>query len=500
MTRHHTLLVLLFILSTSCSVFPGTIPFSTATKLPLFSNLDNSAPLPSVPRPEHRRYKTILSLDGGGLRLLFTNQILKRIEEEIKLYYLAHPEEFSTEQQYKSKDDFIVYLADYFNCIAGVSGASWTAVYLASKGGNGKANDVLKSRSIIRKYGVIEAGTAAGMDVFFMEYGADIYPPGIFKVIRGLSLRRRFRMPLNVPGMNSPLYPVRGLERALDNFVGDVLFSQFHTSCLVNAYDLKTSGPFMFASDRISAQPGVGVTCLRSKNDPRRHFLRQQVGRVHEGTWTTKDFAVGDLIIHQGMEFTAKDAALASSALPMFHPAHKAKPTSGSLDEFVFIDGGLVEGNPTLYSLNFVTSRQPPVKIDDIAIMSLGAGGVAGEHSLDANGGVIGWALSGALLNIAIGGASEAKQAEVDYLLYTTFGMRPGQYLRINHFAQGRPSSDEVTAFGSFDATQYLNLYKTVGVTTGILYSSLIHDFIHEFLLGRNETTLSELRNSPVHT
>lgn len=429
-------------------------------------------------------------MDGGGLRLYYTNQILKSIEDKIQYYILDHEDTLSKNEYYTSKDEFIVYLADYFDCIAGVSGAAWTATYLASKGGNGNSDQVLRSRSIIRKYGRIQGGTAAGLDVFFLEYGTKIYPPGISKYVRGLSFNFNLRKLLTVPGFNSPLYPVRGLQKALDDFLGDVKYSDMHTSCLINAYDLNTNGPLMFAADRVSAKKGVGVTYLRSKNDPRREF-----GRVNASSytgskehWTSRDFFVGDLVIRHGMEFLAKDTALASSALPMFHPAHKARPLNRSYEEhFVFIDGGLVEGNPTLYSLNFVTSRVPAVPIDDIAIMSLGSGSVACKHLSDASSGVFGWALSGALMEITIGGGSEARQAETDYLLYTTLGMKPGQYLRINHFAEGPVSSKDVLAFSRFDAAHYWDVYERVGVKTAQKYAKHIMEFVEDYIFSKRQ-------------
>lgn len=437
---------------------------------------------PSVPRPPGRRYKTILAMDGGGLRLYYTNQILKEIEQQIQNYILDHPKEFPEHSQFSSTDEFVVYLADYFDCISGISAASWTSVYLASKGGKGKANHILKSREIIEKYGKIEAGTARGMDVFFLEYGASIYPAGFLNYVRGISFRGSGWFPFDLPGLSAPRHPVTGLAKALENYIGDLRFSELYTSCLVSAYDLKSNGPLVFVADHMSNPPRVSVTYLRSKNDPRRHVRGEAAAAILGEHWTTGDFLIGDLIVRSGVEFTLKDVALASSAMPMYHPAHKAKPTNGSDEEFSFIDGALVESNPTLYSFNFVTSRRG-VDLYDAAIISLGAGGVAGDYISNMNRGAIAWTLSGDLIDIVTGGASEAKQAEVDYLLYRTFGLDAAQYLRINYFAED-PESEEAAAFSTFNSPDYLTTYNEIGQLTAHLYSHVISIFVEKFIFS----------------
>lgn len=435
---------------------------------------------PFVPRPTGCKYKTILALDGGGLRLYFTNQILKEIEEQIQTYILDHSKAFPDDLQFSSKDEFGVYLADYFNCISGTSASSWTTVYLASKGD--KAHEFLKSRAIVDKYGEVVAGTARGMDVFFLEYSDKIYPSGFLNYLRGISFRRSALFPFKFPGVNAPRHLVDGLVKALKNFVGDLKYSDLHTSCLVGAYDLKSNGPLVFVADRISSHPHVAITLLRSKSDPRRHLRGESTNVTTEEPWKTGDLLRGDLIIKFGVEFTLADAALASSALPMYHPAHKAKPVNGSDEEYLFIDGALVESNPTLFSFNYVTS-QPGIALDDIATISLGTGGVAGDYITNMNGGAIAWTVSGDMIDIAVGGAAEAKQAEVDYLLYSTFHMEAGQYLRINHFAED-PESEEATAFSAFNSPDYLQIYEEVGKQTAKLYSDVIASFVEKFMFG----------------
>eukprot|EP00210_Caulerpa_lentillifera_P007858 g7500.t1 len=416
-------------------------------------------------------------MDGGGLRLYYTNQILKKIEDQIQNYCVDHPAEFPEGQQFSSKEKFVVYLADYFDCIAGTSAASWVAVYLASKGGKGKANDVFTDRKVIEKYGQIIPGTAKGMDVFFQEYGASIYPSGALNYFRGISINWRSWFPIRIPLVNAPLHPVRGLETALDAFVGDLAFTDVYTSCLVNAYDLKSSGPIGFIADHLSEPPRVTLAYLRAQNDPTR-YLRNATGSVSRNEQLTDD----NLAVRPGVVFKLKDAALGSSAMPMYHPAHTAKPVNGSNEEFTFVDGVLVDSNPTLFAFNFVTSREG-VSVADVAIVSLGSGGAAANYMGNVDRGFIAWLLSRDMIEIVTDGASETKQAEVEYLFYKTFNMKAGQYLRINYFAE-TPGSDESEAFSTFDSPDYLSTYKNIGESTANKYSYGIAFFVENYIFA----------------
>jgi len=413
---------------------------------------------------------------------------MKKIEEQIQDYILHHTKAFPDDQQFTSEHEFVVFLADYFDCISGISGGSWAALYLASKG-KGDAKELFKSREIIESYGTIVPGTARGLDVFFMEYGEKIYPPGFLNYIRGITRRTSGWFPFNLPGVNAPRHPVEGLVQALEDFLGNLTYSDVETSCLVNAFDLTSNGPILFVADHISKPSRVSVTYFRSKNDPRRQFPKENSTETEEQDWS-REFLIGDMVVKPGMEFKLTDVGLASSAMPMYHPAHTAKPAKGPDEEFSFIDGGLVEGNPTLYSFNFVTSRSN-TSLYDAAIVSLGTGGVAGDYITNMNRGAVAWTLSGDLIDIVVGGASEAKQAEVDYLFYSTFGMKPGQYLRINYFAEDL-ESEEATAFSTFNSPIQLNTYYDVGQTTADRYSKLISDFVQDFVFAPKEDTNEE--------
>eukprot|EP00210_Caulerpa_lentillifera_P007857 g7499.t1 len=442
----------------------------------------NANEIASISRPTGRKYKTILSMDGGGLRLYYTNQILKKIEDQIQNYCMDHPDEFPGGQQVSSKEEFVVYLADYFDCIAGTSAASWVAVYLASKGNKA---EILNDRQIVQKYGQIVPGTSKGMDVFFQEYSVDIYPPGVLNYLRGIHISFGEGFPIRIPGFSAPRHSAAGLTKALDAFVGDLTFSDLYTSCLINAYDLKTNGPIGFVADHISTPSRVTLAYLRAKNDPARYLKTIPGSSILGQDWAGADFLRQDLVIRPGIVFKLKDVALASSALPMYHPAHIAKPVNGSNEEYTFIDGALVESNPAFYSFNFVTSRKG-VTFDEVAIMSLGSGGVAGSYINNTNRGAIAWMLSGDMIDIVTGGAAEMKQAEVDYLFYRTFNMKPGQYLRINHFALVR-DNEEAEAFGTFNAPRYLDIYHDIGQHTAGLYSNVIANFVKDFIFAPAE-------------
>ena len=144
-------------------------------------------------------------------------------------------------------DDFDINLADYFDCITGVSAAAWVATYLASRGGQGASRAVLDEQATIEKHGLIPSGGAEGLRVLFHEYGSTIYPSHTLNLEAGVLLD-----PANpkAPSSTAPVYSLEGVERSLEALVGNATLADADTSLLVPAVDLGTGQTIFFVQNR----------------------------------------------------------------------------------------------------------------------------------------------------------------------------------------------------------------------------------------------------------
>ena len=234
-------------------------------------SVDSCRGLPSrilvkPPPAENRYYRTLLSLDGGGLRLHMTNQILKLLERLIREHYFFHQELLpETAKHATSPDQIKVQLADHFDLDSGVSGGSWLALYYASKGGNGASAKVFNQKYIIRKYGHLYPGCAKGIDVFFEVLGKKIYPPlGICHTPKPKLSLRGFSV--DIPGVTAPFYPVWGLEKTLKLFYGDTKLSELDTAAAVYAFDVDFRNPVLFVYNTSKPHPHSDAILIQSRD------------------------------------------------------------------------------------------------------------------------------------------------------------------------------------------------------------------------------------------
>ena len=431
------------------------------------------------PTTRGRFYKSLLSLDGGGLRLHMTNQILKELEHQIKLYLIEHPEHLPDgTEKVTSPDQLEVHLADYFTCMAGVSAGSWVALYYASKGGNGAAAKFLKKPDVVNKYGNFYAGSAVALDVFFEEFGKKIYPPGFY----GLQLPRfdfgTGRFQVEFPGMNAPLYPVHGLEEALTLFFGDTKLSELHTSVIVHAYDVRQRNPILFSFNGEAKETYSAATLVQSRDA----LILHSAGETERSKETSREGRYLEVLRE---DFYIRDIGRASSALPGFHHAKVVHPISNSTKNYQCVDGGLVAPNPTMHSLNFMLGMSSVVDINRIATISLGTGGVIGDFTVNVGGGAR-WLLSGDLLSIIYDGGNEAVQSNLYYLFYEQLHFDRGQFLRIQTFAQKDSGYDE--PLNSLTHVEHLMELKKIGQITAEQYKDDLKDFVDNFLFSRKSS------------
>jgi len=441
-----------------------------------------------VTRPKGMRYDTLLTIDGGGLRALMSNQILKEFEMSIKQYFIKHPELLPAGSgEITDTAQLEVHLADFFDVMGGVSAGSWVALYYASKGGNGHAGEFLSRPDIVKKYGERYAGSAEGLDVFFLEFGGIIYPPGILSHLP----TPRFEMtlfPFNIPGVNSPRYPVKGLEKGLRAFFGETKMSELSTSCIINAYDTNKRNPVLFTHNNYADPPLTATTIVRSTSAPLFGERRQvQLERFQD-----------DLDIHPGEDFYILEVARASSALPAFHIAQISHPIGNETQKYVLIDGALPAPNPALHTTNFMLrmqqaqGRRPNLR--EIATVSVGTGYAVGnweDRSSSVGRGALGWLLSGDILAITSDGGSEAMQSNINYLLYQSLDFTPLQFLRIQVFANQKDERGRETAEGKalseFANPDNMQDLKRIGQQAAWQHSEMIEAFVERFIFAPAE-------------
>jgi len=456
--------------------------------LTVLSLRGNSAERVLITRPPGTFYDTLLTIDGGGLRALLSNQILKEFETCLKEYFIDHPELLPPGSEGLTADQLEVHLADFFHVIGGVSAGSWVALYFASKGGNGASGEFLSRPDIVRKYGEHYPGSAAGLDVFFLEFGGVIYPSGIIHRVPtprfGVTL-----FPFNIPGVNSPRYPVKGLERGLRMFFGETKMSELGTSCIINAYDMNTRAPVLFTFNNELATPRTAATFVRS---------RSAAIYGDERPMNLTDF-LDELDIHWDEDFHILDVARASSALPAFHDAMRTHPIGEPSKEYTLIDGALPAPNPAFHTTNFLlrmqASRPEEGAVSDparIAAVSVGTGYAIGSFSSSSvGGGAIGWLATGDLLQITSDGGAEAAQSIINYLVYGALRFRPLQYLRIQVVAELKDEHEHMTpegrALNEFANPANMEMLMEIGKSTAKRHRGMIKEFVSTFIFEKHD-------------
>ena len=484
-------------------------------------------------------------MDGGGLRGLVETQVLKVIEGEIKDYLLTNQEVISmvsTEYRFVTKNDFHIDLADYFDAMAGISAGSWGVSYLSSRGGNGVSKDILNMNHIQRRYGYLRPGSVGALEVYFMEYGAFIYPPQLFPLS---VVPRLFGLPkVKMDALNRPQYSPDGLEWVLDKFLGDTMYSQLSTSMMIAAFDLNIRAAVQFTYDELQPLPGRialrNLTaksfqlekCIRNlkdlkadKNETDKEERLSKIttncekykpgedtsskvantstlapaviparkGVVRTGyVWTRTiprdtsedtDYKDAGVKYFEQMDYFVKDVTRASSAFPMIHPAKNIKPFFDIRHEYDLVDGALVGNNPTLQALIFMSGK-PNIALSDIATISIGTGRAISNLEETGSGGYLQWAAQ--IVSLILDNSPAIIQSNLDYLFYGVLHaqMEPNQYLRVQYAVEPDTAEARTLASGGFDPTLLPQL-RQIGMETGANYKSNIADYVARFIFSR---------------
>lgn len=335
-----------------------------------------------------KKLMRILSIDGGGIRGIIPGQILVILEEKLK-------------NASGNKD---ARIADHFDLIAGTStGGILACAYLCP----GLSDPSLAIRP---KF------TAKEVVNLYLERGDRIFDT---------SLKHRIK---TAGGILDEKYPEMELEKALDDYFGEIRLSQLLKPCLISSYDIKRR---------------------------QGHFFNQF-----------------DAAKKEGEDFFVKDVARATSAAPTYFECSQIKSMTGI--NYPLIDGGVFVNNPALCAYAEVHNKFK-FAARDMAILSLGTGfeDEAYDYNQARDWGMVRWVKPA--LNIMMSGVSEV----VDYQLKQIYSAvkAPSQYLRINTGFPINVNSDMDDA-----SQENMNALKELGTETAQKFDAQLDAFV-KFLI-----------------
>ena len=420
---------------------------------------------PLVKRPPDHTFKTVLSLELGALSGAVQVMVLIEVEHSIKQYLLEHSECLAEELGITSADDFDINLADYFDCITGVSAGGWISTYLASRGGQGASRFVLEDPAIVEKYGQIPAGGAEGLRVFFNEYGSTIYPLDTIDPKAGIPLD-----PTNplAPGSSSPLFSLDGLEIALEAFLGNTTLADADTTLLIPTVNLETNLVVYFVNNAFKSPAVTSTATLISRMGAR------SIPLPGEGL-------IPDIMFDEGKDYFLKDVGAAGGAPVPSTPAKQMKQAGNDTVEFLLVDGGLAIENAGLFGALFVSSESRAYDFDKVAVMSLGAGHQLLNFSDLSNAGNLQWAQGGRTQTFLVYGGLRVFPALMDYLYYADPSRKPFQYLRINGFGPTPPVRQFTNGLGD---SRSVPAFEDIGKRAAVEHRELIDIFVRDFIFG----------------
>ena len=270
----------------------------------------------------------ILSIDGGGIRGIIPAVILSHIEKGLQSR-TGNPN---------------ATLADYFDLIAGTSTGGMLACYYLLPPAQGQ-----------ERHSRYFASEAVDM---YANFGKEIFN------------RKLLRF-----GVAKEKYPATGLEKILNNCMGDATLAQSRKSCIITAYDVTERKAVLFTSPEAR------------KYDHRNYLMR--------------------------------DVARATSAAPVFFEMAAIQSMGGATS--YLIDGAMYAGNPTMCAVVeanksvFETCAHPFV--NDLYIVSVGTGKEKQKYDYRKakDWGAVGWARP--MIDILLSASAEV----VDYQMQQLF-------------------------------------------------------------------------------
>lgn len=308
----------------------------------------------------------ILSIDGGGIRGLIPARILVSLERKL--------------QQASGRPN--ARIAEFFDLIAGTSTGGLITCLLLTPGEN-EWTPAFSAQDIANLY---------------QEHGSEIFHASLSKRLKSLD------------GLRDERYEAGGLEKLIEDRIGDLWLSQLIKPCLITAYD---------------------ITRRRAK------FFTQ-----HDARNDDKDYPI-------------KVVARATSAAPTYF---EAMPGENDHSSYAYVDGGLFANNPTMCAyVEAYRKLEGNPTAENMVVLSLGTGQVKKPYAYEdvKDWGMVQWIRP--LIDIMMASASET----VDYQmaqLFATHGCR-SSYLRL------QPTiSIEDEALAALDNIAPENLERLLGL------------------------------------
>eukprot|EP00803_Ostreobium_quekettii_P003954 evm.model.scf_1224.4 EVM.evm.TU.scf_1224.4 scf_1224:35651-37802(+) len=381
------------------------------------------------------KYKTVLSLDGGGTRGVISTKVLERVEEKIK---------DNIRRNGLAEGDFEVDLASYFVTKGGLSQA-----WLSSDG---------EFVEYDRKSGMppLRAGSARALEMIFRLKADEIFPASPLGPLANLS------------AVLNPKYGLEGLNYVMGRVLGDLTLGDAQTSVLMPTFELETSRPVDFWADCSGGEATkTGYTAIRIR----------QLGDKG-GEWEP------DRLFKSGNDFSIKEVAVASAAFPSLYPASPIRYPDGTTRNYS--DGGLISSNPTTSALSYM-QIQRQVPLSKLAVLSLGCGVVLPNRISVKDKGILGWLNEGQMIPLFLDQKSEYMQSIVDGLFYKVLNATPGQYTRIqiavdqdNKFFD----EDRMGALSSADDFREMDDLAMIGGELADVSDAAIARFVDDFVMA----------------
>ncbi|KAK9915680.1 hypothetical protein WJX75_002608 [Coccomyxa subellipsoidea] len=420
--------------------------------------------------------KTILSIDGGGLRGLIPAMELECLEDVTRDEIVENSQELQVDDESElrtipnSADDFYIHLADYFDVMAGTSTGGLVATFLATKGAkiseadktdSPLAEDLDKllqtlptdssktggknSSYWVNKYtnAALRQGTAVSLQAIFLSRANSIFPKPNFQKPKFID---KFLPPNSIfqPqqmiagamwGLNRPKYSVDGLKNTVNMLLGDMKLkdARISTSLVVQSFELDYNRPFTFWYSRqtkVSGYATLSRALTKVEED-----ITEAMGRLkppQKGQVVYKP----DFAFFEGVDVALEEVVRATSAAPTFFPA--------AIVELAYRPRGKETENVALRKANWEA-----VTLQDTATLSLGTGQSVSSSILpDPDAGIYQWLKTpGRLIDILMESPAQIQTALGEYLLYENFGLHKMQFLRLQTRAitmSGADKSDGV--------------------------------------------------------
>lgn len=446
-------------------------------------------------RPESAtsKYRSILSIDGGGLRGIIPTMVLLKLEKVIKQYILEHQTdpEFASQLNgsMNSIDDFDVDLTDYFDIISGTSVGSWIASYIASRG---KGCDALMTDPDVAKWKEsqgpdyeLRVGGVELIRSVFRTKGSIVMGPqksgNVFKsALR--SIGGVIGADVLVDFLGDAKHADAGLKATLNTVFSETTMEDVERMLYITAFDLKRNVAMAFFSDETSS----GF---------KGNILRVRLGKgsnKNEKALQNIIFPRADIELQENVNYYLRDICLASSSAPTFFPPAKIRQVKDDGSELWAADGGVIANNPTLLALTVAPMKGVlECNVEDLAIFSVGCGITTNLiNSIPDETGGKWWLADAGLINIIMDGTSEMIQSVMDFWFNSNLKhvTSENQYCRIQEEyvpdEQNLKDDKKYEVLTRMDVPEDVPMLESIGSNLAEYSDEKIKQFVSNFIFA----------------